>query len=143
MSCNSARLGAGDVFPVDPRALLPGFEPRSEREPEPLFQLLTAIDSSQRFVLAVPEFSVQRDAAGDQVNVAVRGVDVSHEAPLMLVWIHSHVLEVSPGNFLEPLIGEVLAGWQGETAVPHRPLAVRSKPAGMGKLGRETARICP
>lgn len=141
MGFDPARLGAGYVFPIDPRALLPGFEPGSEREPEPLFQLLAALDRSQRLVLAVPEFSVQRDAAGDQVGVAMRGVDVSHKAPLMLVRIHSHVLEVSPGNFLEPLVREVLAGRQGETAMPNRPFAVGSQPAGMGKLGSETARI--
>jgi len=104
MGFDSARLRAGNVFSVDPRALLPGVEARREREPESLFQLLTALYRTQRLVLAVPEFSVQRDTAGDQVDVAVRGVNVSHEAPLVFVRVHPHVLEVSPGNFLEPLV---------------------------------------
>jgi hypothetical protein len=104
------------------------------------FKLLRCFDGAASFPLAKPDFPIEGNTAGDDVDVVVVGVAVTH-GDIGRGIVKAHVThEVGRDNI--PLFAvQSLAFRQGEAAMPDRPGDVRPKPTHGGELRSEIAGI--
>jgi len=107
---------------------------RCSGQPVPLLQYLGQINGLPGFPSAMPNRTVQPDAAGDNVNVVVRGVLVANGKELVVVPVEAHAVHVVIDDRPPLIVGQSLTRWQSQRGVPNRPGNVGAQLSGNCKF---------
>jgi hypothetical protein len=126
-------LSSAGLLDIDIRAF-------GDRQPVLALQVLGRDLRGERFVHPVPEGRVQRDPAGDDVDMLVRGVAMDDDGEHVAGRVEPDLLHEAGGHLVPLVAVQVLASREAQGAMPDGPCAVRPELPGGGELGSEGAR---
>lgn len=104
---------------------------------------LRRLDGAAGLPLTKPDFAVQPDTTGDDMDVVLVGVLVAHGHPRRGGRIKAHALHEVAGHGFPLVSTQALAGRQRQRAMPDWLADVRAQLAHGGELPRQFARVVP